>query len=598
MKAKEISNRLSLMAEETAKYLLPNGKIRGDEFYVGSINGEVGESLKIKVRGEKKGVFCDFASNQKGDLLDLWALTKNVSIEVAIREVKGWLNLNEYELVTTSAPVFNKPFIPAPHLSANEETLHYLIYKRKLTKQSIDKFKLGSRNNEIIFPFYYEGKLFNAKYLSIERKDNKKIIHTEKNCKSILFGWQALSKLSRTIIITEGEIDAISFNEYGYEALSIPFGVNDLKWVENEYANLARFDRIYLCLDNDEPGKKATQILADRLGKYRCFIVELPFKDCNECLQNDIKKEQIDSCISKAKNLMPTHLKPAVYYNELVTKMFYPDANTKKPYYAPWRKAHGKVDFRDGELSVWTGINGHGKTQFLGQIMLSAMKQGAKVCAASLELKPETFLHRIVRQATGLRTPTTQYLEEVYKWYSDKLWMVNITGTAKADLLFETFLYAHQCYGVDFFVIDSLMKCGMGEEDYDAQKLFVEKLCDFKNDNNCQIHVVMHPRKGANEDKAPSKLDIKGTGALSDLADNCFAIWRNKNKERKLAKVERNGEEPSQSLLEEPDCLWYCDKQRNGEWEGTFALYFDKDSLQYRAAYTEQKARYVQFQTN
>lgn len=45
------------------------------------------------------------------------------------------------------------------------------------------------------------------------------------------------------------------------------------------------------------------------------------------------------------------------------------------------------------------------------------------------------------------------------------------------------------------------------------------------------MHIVIHPRKGANESTPPGKLDNKGTGALSDLADNCFTIWRNKDKE-------------------------------------------------------------------
>jgi twinkle protein len=43
---------------------------------------------------------------------------------------------------------------------------------------------------------------------------------------------------------------------------------------------------------------------------------------------------------------------------------------------------------------------------------------------------------------------------------------------------------------------------------------------------------IYDPRKGLDESKPPGKLDSKGTGAISDLADNCFSIWRNKEKER------------------------------------------------------------------
>ncbi|OGO94414.1 MAG: hypothetical protein A3F10_02720 [Coxiella sp. RIFCSPHIGHO2_12_FULL_42_15] len=59
-------------------------------------------------------------------------------------------------------------------------------------------------------------------------------------------------------------------------------------------------------------------------------------------------------------------------------------------------------------------------------------------------------------------------------------------------------------------------------------------------------------------------MDIKGTGSITDLADNVFTVWRNKNKE------------PS-----EPDAILQCDKQRNGEWEGKISLWFDSVSLHY-----------------
>ncbi|CAM4461007.1 MAG: hypothetical protein LEGION0403_FIIPPAGN_01331 [Legionella sp.] len=75
------------------------------------------------------------------------------------------------------------------------------------------------------------------------------------------------------------------------------------------------------------------------------------------------------------------------------------------------------------------------------------------------------------------------------------------------------------------------MKLDIAEDDYKAQKAFMEQLCDFKNQHSCHIHIVIHPRKGANESLPPGKLDNKGTGAISDLADNCFTIWRNKEKE-------------------------------------------------------------------
>lgn len=66
------------------------------------------------------------------------------------------------------------------------------------------------------------------------------------------------------------------------------------------------------------------------------------------------------------------------------------------------------------------------------------------------------------------------------EWFSDRLWVFKLTGTAKADRLLEIFAYARRRYGIDLFVIDNLAKCGLDEEDYGGQKEFIDTLCDFK----------------------------------------------------------------------------------------------------------------------
>ena len=173
----------------------------------------------------------------------------------------------------------------------------------------------------------------------------------------------------------------------------------------------------------------------------------------------------------------------------------------------------------------------------IGQIILHSIANSAKVCVASLELKPEKLLNRLTIQAGALRDPTVEYITAIHEWYHNKLWLFDLAGTAKHDRLLEVFLYARQRYDVNVFVIDSLMKCGIVEDDYKMQKIFVDKLCDFKNQYNCHIHLIAHPRKGRDEESMPGKLDIKGTGAVSDLADNCFSVWRDKRKKMKCKKL-------------------------------------------------------------
>ena len=81
--------------------------------------------------------------------------------------------------------------------------------------------------------------------------------------------------------------------------------------------------------------------------------------------------------------------------------------------------------------------------------------------------------------------------------------------------------------------------------------------------------------------RQPGKMDMKGTGAISDLASNCFCIWRNKQKEDKLGRMLSKHEVPPQELLEDADCWLRCDKQRSGDWEGRIPFWFDKKSHSY-----------------
>ena len=79
-------------------------------------------------------------------------------------------------------------------------------------------------------------------------------------------------------------------------------------------------------------------------------------------------------------------------------------------------------------------------------------------------------------------------------------------------------------------------------------------------------------------------MDVRGAGAITDLADSCFSVWRNKLKE-----------DGKQTELD-CDAILRCDKQRNGEWEGSVGLYFDLDSNQYLEGH-EDRAKRFDFQS-
>jgi hypothetical protein len=71
-----LARQLGENIEPLAWQLFPDGRAEGPEFRIGSTAGEPGRSMAIRLRGEKRGVWCDFASGETGDALDLVAAAR------------------------------------------------------------------------------------------------------------------------------------------------------------------------------------------------------------------------------------------------------------------------------------------------------------------------------------------------------------------------------------------------------------------------------------------------------------------------------------------------------------------------------------------
>lgn len=253
--------------------------------------------------------------------------------------------------------------------------------------------------------------------------------------------------------------------------------------------------------------------------------------------------------------------------------------------YLPWEKSHGFFAFRPGEVTLWAGVNGHGKSLVTGMTALSLIAQSEKVCIASFEMKPKKTLERMARQWSTQR-PTGEWMKdervlatyrdlyEQFMVFTNRLWLYDQQGRVTPEVILGVIKYAANELGVTHFVIDSLMKCVRGEDDYNGQKDFINDLTTLAQDCDIHIHLVHHLRKLGHEGDQPDKADVKGTGAISDQVDNMLLVWRNKRKENDIAA----GKTVSP---EEPDARLICCKQRNGEWEGRIALWYEPDSQQF-----------------
>ena len=108
----------------------------------------------------------------------------------------------------------------------------------------------------------------------------------------------------------------------------------------------------------------------------------------------------------------------------------------------PWPKTHSSFAFRPGEVTIYAGTNGSGKSMVTGQVALGLIKQKQKVCIASFEMKPKRSLYRMLRQFSGqnLDVPAIEnnakrigeYISRFSSFASDRLWMYDQQGTTSS----------------------------------------------------------------------------------------------------------------------------------------------------------------------
>jgi twinkle protein len=594
MTPKQISELLARNAEDVAKMLLPAGTRDGREWRCGSVSGEPGTSLGVHLSGDKAGVWADFATGQSGDLIDLWRETKRMTVAEAIKDAAAWLGVSiEPPKFARREKTFRKPHTAPVEARSASQVWNYLTVDRKLSPEALRAYRIGEKGPSILFPFFDDtGELVMVKWRSTTEK---RCGVTEKDLRPALFGWQAIPGNARWCAITEGEIDAMSLYEYGIPALSVPFGGGTgakQDWIEHEFDRLERFDEIFLAMDTDAEGQKAVAEIVDRLGRHRCRVVDLPHKDPNECLKAGVTQDVMYTLFSKAKTLDPSELKNAIDYRDGVIAAFNPDEH-EIGFRTPWDKCR-TMNFRPGEVTLIAGVNGHGKSEAVGHITLDAIAQGQKACVASMEFKPERWLARLVRQASGTDRPTDGYIDAIMRWLERGMWVFDVATTAKHARMLEVFRYARQRYGITLFVIDNLSKLDIDLDDYNGQRVLVDKLTDFAKQHDVHVFLVAHLRKGEDDGKPGGKFDVKGSGAITDLVDTVLIWWRNRKKEERLKCTDLSDTERLE-LEEKPDAVCLCEKQRNGEDEPRIGLWFHKSSHQFLPIKGGRPRRYVSY---
>ena len=232
-----------------------------------------------------------------------------------------------------------------------------------------------------------------------------------------------------------------------------------------------------------------------------------------------------------------------------------------------------KLAFRAGEVTVWGGMSGHGKSLITGQVAMQLALAGERVGISSFEMSGARTISRMVRQHFGEKS--AKGISAFLKPFNRKICLLEHQGIISPEAALGTLPVYARSFGCTHVIIDNLMKVVAGDDDYNAQKNFVQQLCDFARQLNIHIHLIHHVRKGKDENEEISKFSFKGSSSIVDQVDNAILIQRNRKKEKQRAEAIQKRENFLIKDADEGDSIMRIVKQRNGDWEGEVHLWFN-----------------------
>lgn len=409
------------------------------------------------------------------------------------------------------------------------------LLKAKITSQTEYMPQLEKEVNVIAFNYFFQGELLNIKY-----RDDKKNFKLFKGAELLPYNLDSTIGAGE-VWITEGEMDCLSLIEAGVEnTISVPNGAgNNTTYLDRFMPLFDSVGKIHICTDNDTKGRELREQLANRFGKHRCdYIVFDGCKDANEYLILNGKialreacqsfKEfplvgvfTVGDCIDQISDL---------YLNGL------PEGCS-----TGMNRFDELLKFHKGYLTTITGIPGHGKSDFLDQILIKLFERhGWKGAFYSPENRPtELHIAKIVRKLThkswvGHNRLSEKELLDCIKLLDYNFWFVKPETDFSLQSILDHVATLVNRKGIDWFVIDAWNKLDHlytdSETKYIGQSL--DKIVSFCERNNVHCFLVAHPtkiRKQKDSDlyEVPTLYDIAGSANFFNKSDNGITVYRN-----------------------------------------------------------------------
>ena len=409
--------------------------------------------------------------------------------------------------------------------------LQYITDARKIGIETAEAFRIGLQIDQdgsrwLTIPHYESGKLVNIKSRSLPPAE--KTFRRVRDCRSILFNGDALEAHKDEIIITEGEIDALTLLDRGIRNVvgaTTGAGSFDPAWIDQ----LQAVRKIILCYDPDEPGQKGAREAARRLGYDRCFNVVMPEgQDINEYVRAGHDVFDFQALVSEARQFDVAGIM------SIADGLKKYQAESEKPdqvqgLITGWPSVDRiiKTGFMPGELIVLSAPPKIGKSTLALQIVTYNALHDTPALFFCLEMRPMKIIEKIVKCRTGKESIGDIEIINTRQAFRNKpLYLGYCYQKPTLDGIMDTLKAAIRRYGLKLVVFDHLhFLCRSISNQVQEIGLAVQAFKFLAEELETPVILIAQPRK-IQADSIMTAMDLKDSASIFSDCDHLIILHR------------------------------------------------------------------------
>lgn len=446
-------------------------------------------------------------------------------------------SVNERVITNRVIPMQPRTSNTEPY-SASQGLIYKPMLDRKLNANTLEHYDVGFRGSDLVFSYA------NGDAAKVRIGGNKDF-RIEGNWKDnpTLFGQERFSEGGKFVIVTEGEIDAMSayqMMDSRTPCVSVRNGAQSaLKDCKANFSYLDSFETVVFCFDNDPAGQEAVDKCAELFShKAKVMKIANGFKDANDYLK-DNKKDKFVDAFWRAERWTPDGvIDMASLYDEVMKPLAKAEADY--PFEGLNKLTYG---LRYQELVTVTAGSGLGKSQFLREMVwhliqttnenigLIFLEEGERKTGLSLmSLAADKPLHLPDTEASQKEK------DDAFQSTlgTGRIFGLTKFGSSDIDTIVNRVRHFAKAMDCKYVFLDHISIVVSAQSNGDERKAIDEimtKLRMLVQETGisliCVSHLKRPENKGHEEGAATSLAQLRGSGSIAQLSDMVLGLERN-----------------------------------------------------------------------